>query len=234
MPLFKTIVLESRTQKWINNQVANEALMKLIDILKKTASKLGPGRAPYFVEVHVIKTLMVIGSEGPTGRGKLARTLMLGEGTVRTLLRHLEHQGLIKTSKAGIALTEKGREIYSQLQSEIGYAVEVSRSPITVGSFNIALLIKKGARAIRDGIEQRDAAIAIGAKGATTLIFKGNDLSMPLVNEDVFQNAPQVRARLLSELKPCESDVIVIGSAQDRLTAEFGAIAAALETLKAK
>ena len=208
--------------------------MKLIDILEKTASKLGPGRAPYFVEVHVIKTLMVIGSEGPVGRGRLARAIMLGEGAVRTLLRHLEHQGLIKTSKAGIALTEKGRGISSELQSETSNAVEVPRSSITVGSFNIAILVKNGARAIKGGIEQRDAAIAIGAQGATTLIFKGNKLTMPLVNEDVFRDVPQIGERLMSELNPGEDDVIVIGSARDKLTAEFGAIAAALETLKAK
>jgi predicted transcriptional regulator len=208
--------------------------MKLLDILEKTASKLGPGRAPYFVEVHVIKTLMVIGSEGPVGRGKLARAIMLGEGAVRTLLRHLEHQGLTKTSKAGIALTEKGRGISSELQSETSNAVEVPRSSITVGSYNIAILVKNGARAIKGGIEQRDAAIAIGAQGATTLIFKDNKLTMPLVNEDVFRDVPQIGERLMSELNPGEDDVIVIGSARDKLTAEFGAIAAALETLKAK
>ncbi len=208
--------------------------MKLIGILEKTASKLGPGRAPYFVEVHVIKTLMVIGSEGPVGRGRLARAIMLGEGAIRTLLRHLERQGLIKTSKAGIALTENGRKVFSELQSEIGIAVEVPRSSITVGSFNIAVLVKNGARAIKGGIEQRDAAIAIGAQGATTLTFKGNELIMPLVSEDVFRDVPQIRDRLMSELKPGENDVIVIGSAHDKLTAEFGAIAAALETLKAR
>jgi predicted transcriptional regulator len=206
--------------------------MKLIDILEKTASKLGPGRAPYFVEVHVIKTFMVIGSEGPVGRGRLARDIMLSEGAVRTLVRHLEHQGLIETSKAGITLTENGRKIYSELQSDIEGAIEVPRSSITVGPFNIALLVKNGAKGIKGGIEQRDAAIAIGAQGATTLIFKGNLLSMPLVNEDVFRNVPQVRKRLMSELKPKENDVIIIGSGKDKLTAEFGAIAAALETLK--
>jgi hypothetical protein len=57
---------------------------------------------------------------------------------------------------------------------------------------------------------------------------------MPLVNEDIFRDVPQVHERLMSELKPRENDVIVIGSAKDRLAAEFGAIAAALETLKAK
>jgi predicted transcriptional regulator len=177
---------------------------------------------------------MVIGSEGPVGRGRLARAIVLGEGAVRTLLRHLEHQGLIKTSKAGIALTEKGRGISSELQSETSNAVEVPRSSITVGSYNIAILVKNGARAIKGGIEQRDAAIAIGAQGATTLIFKDNKLTMPLVNEDVFRDVPQIGERLMSELNPGEDDVIVIGSARDKLTAEFGAIAAALETLKAK
>jgi len=38
---------------------------------------------------------------------------------------------------------------------------------------------------------------------------------------------------IVSRLKPHENDLVVIGSAKNRLTAELGAIAAALETLKA-
>lgn len=206
--------------------------MKLIRILEETAGKLGPGRAPYFVEAHVIKALLTIASEGPVGRVRLARAIALSEGATRTLLRHLERQGLIKSSKAGIALTENGRSISSELESEIGNAIEVPRSSITVGSFNVALLVRNGARAVKGGIEQRDAAIAIGAQGATTLIFRDNALAMPLVNEDIFRDVPQIREKLMSELKLRKDDAIVIGSASDKLAAEFGAIAAALEILK--
>jgi DNA-binding CsgD family transcriptional regulator len=39
---------------------------------------------------------------------------------------------------------------------------------------------------------------------------------------------------IISKLTPKEDDIVVIGSAGDKSTAELGAIAAALETLKAK
>jgi len=82
------------------------------------------------------------------------------------------------------------------------------------------------------GLEQRDAAIKAGASGATTLVFSHNRLAMPGTSEDVFQNIQLIHNMLVSKLKPRENDVIIIGSADDRLTAEFGAKAAVLVLLK--
>lgn len=206
--------------------------MKLLEVLDKTARKAAPGRAPYFMVVHLAKSLMIVESQSPIGRMKLARMLGLGEGSARTLIRHLEHAGLIQVTKAGIAMTNAGTKLYSDLKRRLSEATEIPKSTLTVGPFNTAILVKNSVDAIRGGVEQRDAAIKVGAMGATTLIFNRGRLNMPLVNEDVFSNIPAVRAALISKLKPQENDIIVIGSASDKLTAEFGAIAAALETLK--
>ena len=113
-------------------------------------------------------------------------------------------------------------------------AIAVPRSPLTVSAFNTAILVKDAASSVKAGLEQRDAAIRVGAQGATTLIFSRGKLTMPSVKEDVFKDAPKVREMIVSRLEPQENDLIVIGSANDGLTAEFGAIAAALETLKAQ
>ena len=206
--------------------------MKPLQAIKGAASKIAPGRAPHFIEAHVIKALVTLSEEAPVGRIGLAKMLGLSEGSIRTLIRHIEKKGLIRTSREGITLTTSGHRLVSNLKSKIGPVIEIPRSPLTVSAFNIAILVKAAANAVRAGVEQRDAAIRMGAKGATTLVFKNGKLIMPLVEEDVLRESPKIREKLLSELKPEENDVIVIGSADTKLTAEYAAITAALETLK--
>jgi len=206
--------------------------LKLLKVIADAASKIAPGRAPYFMEAHVVKALSVIDNQGPVGRSKLAKTLGLGEGSIRTLIRHLEKEGLIEISREGLLLTSSGQSLVSSMMSNLSKSIEIPRGSLTVGAFNMAILVRGAAGVVRTGLEQRDAAIMVGALGATTLIFSGGRMTMPSVNEDVFRDAPRIRGTLISQLKPQENDVIVIGSAPNRLTAEFGAIAAALETLK--
>jgi len=208
--------------------------VKSLRVLERAAGKLAPGRPPHFIEAHLVRALRIIGSEGPVGRARLAKALGLGEGAVRTLLKHLENQGIIEASRAGIILTGSGKRLSSDLGCRISTVVEVPHSSLTVGAFNMALLSRNAANSVKAGIEQRDAAIKVGAQGATTLVFSQGKLVMPSVEEDVLKTAPNVRETLMSRLKPEENDVIVIGSADDKLTAEYGAIAAALETLKAQ
>jgi len=206
--------------------------LESIKVIRKVASKLAPGRTPYFIEAHVVKALSIIDVKGPVGRVKLSRTLGLGEGTTRTLVKHLKNERLIEISRNGIVLTNTGKKLFSDLKSRIGDMIEIPESSLTVGPFNIAILVKNAADLVKYGLEQRDAAIRVGALGATTLIFSHGRLIMPRVTEDVLIEALAVREVLISKLKPRENDVIIIGSAEDKLTAEFGAIAATLETLK--
>lgn len=207
-------------------------MSKSLWILRRVAAKLAPGRAPFFIEAHIVKALMTIDIEGPVGRIKLSKKLGLGEGTIRTLIKHLETEGLVETSKAGLALTDSGKKLTSNLQSKISKEIEVPESSLTVGPFNVAILIKNAAHTVKGGIEQRDAAMKIGALGATTLIYSREKLKMPLVPEDIFRHVPTIHETLISKLKPQENDVVIIGTGEDRLTAELGAIAATLETLK--
>ena len=207
-------------------------MFKTLAVIGKIACKIAPGRTPYFTEVHIVKALLVLSSLGPVGRANLAKALRLGEGSIRTLIRHFEKARLIKTSKEGLILTGAGKKLALNVESMISEPREAPQSTLTIGEFNMAILVKGSAGLVRSGLEQRDAAIKVGAQGATTLIFNKGRLIMPSTNEDVFKNLPKMRDALISHLRPQENDVVVIGSADDKLTAEFGAIAAALETLK--
>lgn len=206
--------------------------MKLLQVIEDAASKIAPGRAPYFIEPHVVKALTTIDRQGPLGRTKLAKTLGLGEGSIRTLIRHLDKEGLIEVTREGIVLTSSGASLVASMRSSLSQSIKIPKGALTVGAFNMAILVKDAAGGVRTGLEQRDAAIKVGALGATTLIFSNGRLTMPSVDEDIFRDSPRIREIIVSQLKPQEKDVTLIGSANDMLTAEFGAIAAALETLK--
>jgi len=205
-----------------------------LSVIEKIAGKIAPGRAPSFMEAHVIKALEVIGSGEAVGRIRLSKMLGLGEGEARTLVKHLRNEGLIEVSRSGIFLSEFGKEVFSDLRSQMGKEVEVPESSLTVGPFNTAIIVRNVAHMVRKGVEQRDAAIRVGASGATTLIFRNKRLIIPGVSDDILRDAPMIQDLLVSRLKPGENDVIILGSANAKQTAELGAKTAAFELLKSK
>lgn len=207
--------------------------MKTLEIIVKVAKKIAPGRLPSFAEAHVVMALEDIGNAGTVGRLKLSKDLQLGEGETRTLVRHLQKEGLIEISRTGISLSAAGRKLLSSLKGVLSEQVEIPSSPLTVGRFNVAVQIKGLKSSVRYGLEQRDAAITAGAKGATTLVFTNNKLAMPGTGEVLSETGSSI-VGVLSRLSLKEGDVIVIGSADDRFKAELGVRAAALELLKTK
>ncbi len=203
-------------------------------MIEKITSKIAPGRAPSFNETQVIKAWEIIGTGGPVGRIKLSKELELGEGTIRTFLRHASKEKIIKCSRHGIALSEHGRRLFSELRSKISPGTEVPSSSLTIGPINVAVLMKGAAPRVRTGVEQRDAALKAGALGATTLVFSRGKLTMPASEEDAFKGISSIRNMLLSKLDPRENDVIIIGCGESRKLAEQGATMAALELLDQK
>ena len=206
----------------------------MLSTIERVTRKIAPGRAPSFTEAHVVKALEIIGGEEMVGRIRLSKELELGEGTTRTLVKHLKNEGIIEVSKYGIMLSEYGKELFSNLRSKISEEIEVPNSPLTVGPFNIAVLVRNAAHGVRRGVEQRDTAIKAGALGATTLIFSRNKLTMPSSEENVFKDISSIHDTLVSKLGPKENDVIIVGSGETKTNAEIGAKMAALELLKSE
>jgi len=139
--------------------------VEALRVIEKVVSKIAPGRAPSFIEVHVIKALEAISAGEGVGRIKLSETLGLGGGATRTLVRHLRNEELIEVSRSGIVLSKFGEKVFSDLKSRISEEIEIPKSPLTVGAFNVAVLIRNAAGLVEYGVEQRDAAIKVGASG---------------------------------------------------------------------
>ena len=206
--------------------------LTLLEVIERVTRKIAPGPAPSFNEAHVVKALEIIGKYGVVGRIRLSKELGLGEGTTRTLLKHLKNEGITQSSRSGISFSEEGKKLFSDLRSKLSEGVEVPSSLLTVGPFNIAVLVRDSAQAIRSGMEQRDTAIKSGASGATTLIFSSNKLSLPTGEEDLSARMPSLHNKLVTKLNPNENDVIIVGSGENRELAEIGAKMAAIKLLK--
>lgn len=206
--------------------------LKLLGIMERVTRKIAPGPSPSFNEAHVIKTLELINNCQSIGRIKLSKELGLGEGTTRTLLKHLKKENLIQSSRNGVSLSEYGKKLFFDLSTKLSEGVEIPPSPLTVGTFNVAVLVRDSANAIGSGMEQRDTAIKSGATGATTLIFVDNKLSLPIGDENISKSMPRLHDDLINKLNPNENCVIIVGSGETKEIAEIGAKMAAIKLLK--
>ena len=84
----------------------------------------------------------LIQENGHVSRETLCGDLGLGEGTIKTLLRHLRMQNLIESTNAGTKMTKKGNSFFSELLSSIPSETSLSKCAITLGKFNYAVLCK--------------------------------------------------------------------------------------------
>jgi Mn-dependent DtxR family transcriptional regulator len=205
-----------------------------VKTLQRVAKRFGPSRMLSYDTVHVFKTLQLIEENGHVSREILCKELELGEGTVKTLMRHLKTQDLIESTKAGTRMTRKGNSFFTELQSSMPFETSLSKCTITLGKHNYAILVKQMRSAIRSGIEQRDDAIKMGASGATTLLYQNNKFLIPQTNFDALKDESQLSKQLIENLHPHEEDVVIIGTDNSsKKRAEFAAKNAALITIMA-
>lgn len=190
------------------------------------------GPRPYFSAVHALRFLELVAVRH-YGRKELVDRLRIGEGSVRTIARMLESAGLIEVVRAGSRLTEKGRRFLDSIRMQISCGVAVPPSRASVDRYSIAVLVRgAGEMALSSaGIPQRDAAMMIGSRGASTMVYRSGRLVFPGMYEDLRQLDRVLADSLVDLLAPAEGDAIVLGSASDPDTANLGAIAAAATLL---
>lgn len=205
---------------------------QVIHLLSKVAQRHAPSRMLSFDLVHVFKTMQMMSQNKKISRTVMMQELELGEGSIKTLVKHLKMHDLVENSNAGMWLTNKGDSLYSKLHAIIPRETDIAKCSIALGKFNHAVLLKNMAYNIKSGIEQRDAAIKAGAVGATTLICKNERLVLPGTGEDLMRNDQKIHLLIMEKLAPEQNDVIIIGSSQNKKIAEMAAKSAALYTIE--
>lgn len=172
-------------------------------------------------------------AEGKRSRNSLSRDLSLGEGAIKTVVKHMKMHGLITSTNGGTRLTHKGNELCSDLQEMISGESKLPRCSIALGRHNYAVAVRQASYLVKSGVEQRDVAIRMGATGATTLVFRDGRFVMPSDSLDSLRGEKKVRQTLVEKMQPKDGDVVIIGSSDtDEKTAELAAKNAALFTLQ--
>lgn len=205
---------------------------QVIQLLSKVAQRHAPSRMLSFDLVHVFKTMQMMSDSKKISRSTMMQELGLGEGSIKTLVKHLKMYGLVDNSNAGMWLTSKGETLYAKLHVSIPREMDIAKCSVALGKFNHAVLLKNMAYTIKSGIEQRDAAIKAGAVGATTLLCKNERLVLPGTGEDLMRNDQKIHSLIMEKLSPEQNDVIIIGSSQSKKIAEMAAKSAALYTIE--
>jgi len=208
---------------------SRNALQTIVALSRPT----NPGPIPAFTSVHISRAVLVIGDEGPIGRIELSRKLSLGEGAIRTIVKHLVSGGFVNSAKEGCVLTPQGLTLYKSLRSRISDVHLLNARQLSLDRANAAVLIRRSHVVVRRGIEQRDAAIRAGATGACTLIYRNGKMAMPKGEREERSLGPSdlLFKDLRRLLGPREGDLIIIVGAPSSDLAEHGAMAAALTAL---
>ena len=204
----------------------------LLTRLQALAQLSSAGPSPAFAYPQVACALLLIGDNGSVGRTQLSKILGLGEGTARTMIRHLTHASLVRGSKQGSTLTAKGLLLYKRLRSRLSKTFVVNAGQLALDTASTAVLVKKSAQKVKQGIEQRDAAVRSGATGACTVLMKHGRLVMRTESDEWKMDLDDPLAEeLVNVFHPQHDDVIIIASANEKSVAEYAAIAAGLMLL---
>ena len=206
----------------------------ILNTILSVSKMPSPGPAPAFTVVHVSRAILYIGDQGPIGRIELSRKLGVGEGAVRTIIRHLTKAKLVEIARGGCVLTQHGTMLYKSLRSKLSEIRLVNARQLALDKASAAVLVRGSGKLVNRGIEQRDAAIRVGATGACTLVYKNGELVMPRSEREGWTMQPHdlLFAELRKAFSPNNDDVITIVSAPNQELAEHSAMAAALTLLR--
>ena len=199
-----------------------------LEALRDVLSSEYKGPRAVFSEVHVLKAILAIGAEGSVGRGRLGSLVGLGQGEVRTLIKRLRENGLIVIEPDGCKLSSKGRMEFSKLRGKVPWSSRVEAGSLGIGAECAAVLVRGAGTSVRKGIEQRDAAVRVGANGALTALFAKGRFTLPGEGTDCEKDGPRDLWKAARAAGPREGDVVIVVGADSAEAAELGTLAAAL------
>jgi len=202
-----------------------------LEALRQVLASDYKGPRAVFSEVHVLRAIRALGSQGSVGRGRLGELVGLGQGEVRTLIKRLKEKDLILIQPDGCRLSKKGEIEYGALRRKIPWESKVRAKTLGIGERNAAVLVRDAAPRLKRGIEQRDAAVRVGAQGALTALYSGSHFTLPGERNDSEKSGPHDLWAAARAAGPKRNDVLVVVGADSDETAELGALAAALTLL---
>jgi len=199
-----------------------------LEALRDVLSSDYKGPRAVFSEVHVLKAILAIGAAGSVGRGRLGSLVGIGQGEVRTLIKRMKENDLILIQPEGCRLSKKGEREFQILKEKIPWSSPVEAKSLGIGDECAAVLVRGAGQNVRKGIEQRDAAVRVGAVGAFTAVFAKGRFIIPGEGGDCEKDGPRGLWSAARSARPREGDVLIVVGADSEEAAQLGTLATAL------
>jgi len=175
----------------------------------------------------VIAVLYLLSEHGRLGRYQISRTLKLGEGVVRRILKELREGGFVTSLRGGSSLTSRGKELLRGLLEELKVK-KVIRVDVTgvvgPGYLGVGVCYRTSSRNI---LRIRDEVVRGGAEGALVLEFEGGKLKMPYMNSEESRVSDFIKS-ITETFELSEGDVVVVGFDKEFGKALMGVLRAVL------
>lgn len=182
-----------------------------------------PGPQPNYTLAQVLFIVTILAKE-KTGRKQLCTKLSCGEGTIRTILKMLKSHELILSSNSGTTLSEKGFNLFKEMQQYYSGPFEINAKELTVGTKDSFVIVKKFNKNNINPLFIRDKAIIEGALGITTITHKH-------IKDKTFEQNQDMVKKLFSTYKVKESEIVLIGTGDSLDRAHTGVFAGLLHIL---
>lgn len=155
--------------------------------------------------------LIILYRLGSIGRITLSRILDLPEGVVRGIIHRMRASRLLETTSKGVKLTERGYEELSKLLGRRSIGGIAIREPGFLGLNipSVILHIHGKARSIGLGLEERDRAIAAGARALVAIKYVGGCLQIPGVADDMTGENERYARIIRESFKLRDGDLIL-------------------------
>jgi len=194
--------------------------MKIID-----APQFGPMFR--FNDANVYWALYILSTGRRIGRKRLSEEIGVGEGSMRRIIDTLKEWDYICIKQTGITITKNGMDFLKKLPLK---PVDIFIQDSVKGDFQQGVIVRGVSSKIRNGMEQRDAGIKVGAEGCTTIIFREGSLCIPPDwNLDV--EKPEIAAKIRNEFEMTPDDALIIGGGNTQISAMEAAVSAALDAI---
>ena len=177
--------------------------------------------------IDKVRALYLLNGKTAVGRKMLSKLLDIGEGYARNIITNLKNSGLIKEDRLGNSLTENGKNFILRISE---YIVPFFDFKIEGFKNSKAVLVKNSSKYIKMGIEERDAAIRMGALGALIITYNNGSFWFPALT-NLTEDHPEIVEPIKGHINANENDVIIITWGNSPKDAERGALYAALEII---
>jgi len=177
---------------------------------------------PKILRNPLASELIYLLKEGPTGRRTLTDHVGASESTVRTVLEHLQSEGIVEMDRRGTSLSEMGRLAFGPLLESVKQVKSVKLPELTMGEICRAGLLTKVEDLSERAWSFRDLAIREGARGA--ILLEITEKIKFLHSDDLLEEINPEADKELKEAFPRwrEASLIVIVSGDSSEEVEYG------------